>query len=133
MRRRNERGAAAFWVIFLAIGTLALGGLVIDGGYVMAAKREAARTAEQAARVAADQLDLDSVRTGGSDVNSSAAAAAARSYIASAGESGTVAINGDEVTVTVTKRHDTILLSAFGRSSYTVRSSATATSIDGPD
>lgn len=133
MRRRNERGAAAFWVIFLAIGTLALGGLVIDGGYVMAAKREAARTAEQAARVASDQLDLDSVRTGGSDVNSSAAAAAARSYIASAGESGTVAINGDEVTVTVTKRHDTILLSAFGRSSFTVRSSATATSIDGPD
>lgn len=133
MMARDERGSAAMWIIFLTVGMLAMGALVIDGGYVMASKREAARTAEQAARVASDQLDLDSVRTGGSDVNVGAAADAARSYLASARERGTVSIDGDEVTVTVSKTHRTILMSAFGKSRFTVRSSATATSIDGPD
>lgn len=128
----RERGAAAIWVVFLAGAMLAVGGLVIDGGYAMAAKREAARAAEQAARTAADQLDTDSIRSGGDDLDVSAAAGAARSYLAAAGESGTVRVNGADVTVTVTKRHESVILSAFGKSRFTVQSSASATSIDGP-
>lgn len=127
-----ERGAAAVWIVFLAGAMLAVAGLVIDGGYAMGAKREAARAAEQSARAAADQLDTDSIRTGGDDLNVAAAAAAARAYLSAAGESGTVRINGADVTVTVTKSHQSVILSAFGKSSFTMSSSASATSIDGP-
>lgn len=119
------------WVVFLAVAFLALAGLVIDGGYTMGAKREAARAAEQASRIAADQLDTDSVRTGGSKISPSAAVSAGQGYLASIGESGTVDVHGNEVTVTVTNTQQTRILSAFGAGSFTVRASATARSIDG--
>lgn len=131
-RPRSERGVAALWVIFLASVTLAAGGLVIDGGYTMAAKREAARVAEQAARAAADELDTDSLRTGGADLDPAAATIAGRSYLSAAGESGTVHVSGRTVTVTVTKTQHARILSAFGTPSFTVRSTASATSIDEP-
>lgn len=129
---RGERGVAALWVVFLATVTLAASGLVIDGGYAMAAKREAARVAEQAARAAADELDTDSIRTGGADLDAPAASAAGRSYLSAVGESGAVTVNGQTVTVTVTKTQPAKILSAFGKSSFTVQSSASATSVDEP-
>lgn len=131
--KHDDRGSVSLWVVFMTIAALALGGLVIDGGYAMSAKREAARAAEQAARAGSDQLDLDSIRSGGSNLNNGAAAAAARSYLSTAGESGSVTVRGPQVTVTVTKRHPSILLSAFGQDGITVSSRASATSIDGPD
>lgn len=131
IRVRDERGAITVWVVFISVAMLALAGLVIDGGYAMAAKREAARVAEQAARAAADQLDTDSIRTGGNQLAVDDAAATARTYLSGAGESGTVSVNGDTVTVTVTKTQPSTILSAFGKDSFTVSSSASATSIDG--
>lgn len=135
-RRRDETGAATLWVVFITTAVLAVGGLVIDGGYTLSAKRESARVAVQAARVAADQLDTDSLRTGGSDLRAGAAVAAGRDYLSTAGVRGSVAVNGDEVSVTVTQRTKTVILSAFGASGYTVSATATATSIgdndDGP-
>ncbi|WP_375000209.1 pilus assembly protein TadG-related protein [Aeromicrobium sp. CTD01-1L150] len=133
MRRRAEKGAAAFWVIGLALVTLTTAGLVIDGGQAMTAKREAARTAEQAARVGADQLDTDSLRVGGSQLSAERAGAAARSYVSSAGLRGSVRVNGEEVTVTVTKVQPATLMKAFGRGSFTMTSTATARSLDGPE
>lgn len=129
---RDERGVITIWVVFISVAMLALAGLVIDGGYAMAAKREAARAAEQAARAAADQLDTDSIRTGGSQIDPADAAATGRAYLSSAGESGTVTVNGVTVTVTVTKTQRATILSAFGKDSFTVHSRATATSIDEP-
>lgn len=129
--RRVEDGAAALWVIFITTAVLAVAGLVIDGGSTMATKRESARIAEQSARVAADQLDTDSLRTGGSDLNADAAVDAARTYLAAAGVEGRVDVDGDAVAVTVTQRSDAVILSAFGVAGYTVSATATATSIDG--
>lgn len=129
---REERGAITIWMVFITVAMLALAGLVIDGGYAMAAKREAARASEQAARAAADQLDTDSIRAGGNEIATADAAATGRAYLSSAGESGTVSVNGKTVTVTVTKTQPSTILSAFGKDSFTVTSSATATSIDGP-
>lgn len=131
-RAREETGAITIWMVFISVAMLALAGLVIDGGYAMAAKREAARAAEQAARAAADQLDTDSLRTGGHQIATADAAATGRAYLSAAGESGTVSINGDTVTVTVSKTQASTILSAFGKDAFTVRSSATATSIDQP-
>jgi Flp pilus assembly protein TadG len=126
-----ERGAVTIWVIFMATVMLLVGGLVIDGGYTISAKREAARVAEQAARVASDELDTDSLRTGGSDLEAAAARTSAAKYLAQAGATGQVTVDGDKVTVTVTARTKTVILSAFGVGGYTVKASATATSIDG--
>lgn len=131
--KRSESGAVTLWVVFMTTAVLAVAGLVIDGGYTLSAKREAARVAEQAARIAADQLDVDSLRTGGSELRAGAAVAAGRSYLATAGVRGSVDVNGDEVSVTVTQRTKTVILSAFGASGYTVSSTATATSIDDQD
>lgn len=132
-RKRPEVGIATIWAVWTSLGLMLVAGLVIDGGYTLAAKREAARIAEQAARIAADQLNTDSLRTGGSDLDRDRAAAAGRSYLSRAGESGTVSIAGDEVTVTVRKSHDSVILSIIGSNRFTVSSSATATSIDGTD
>jgi Flp pilus assembly protein TadG len=127
---REEEGAITIWVVFISVAMLALAGLVIDGGYAMSAKREAARAAEQAARTAADQLDTDSLRTGGNNLSATDAVAAGRAYLAGTGESGTVAVNGNAVTVTVTKTQRSVILSAFAKDSFTVSSTATARSIE---
>lgn len=129
----TERGFASVWIVFLAGALLAVAGLVIDGGYAMAAKREASRAAEQSARAGADAIDVDSIRAGGHDLDPAKAVSAARSYLAAAGETGSVDISGAQVTVTVTKHHHSLILSAFGKSDFTVQASATSTSIDGPD
>ncbi|KQY55744.1 hypothetical protein ASD11_14625 [Aeromicrobium sp. Root495] len=130
MSSRRQQGSATLWMIFMSIAILAVAGLVIDGGYTLAAKREAARVAEQSARVGADQLDTDSLRTGGSDLVPSEARAAAHRYAAAAGLTAAVRVRGDEVTVVVTSRTKSVILGAFGVSGYTVHSEATAMSID---
>ena len=129
-RRHDERGSVTLWTVFITIAVLMLGGLVIDGGYAMSAKREAARTAEQAARAGADQLDTDSVRSGGDDVAPGAASAAAHQYLRAVGESGSVIVVGDQVIVTVTKRQPSHILEAFGRGDFVMSSTARARSID---
>lgn len=132
MCRRDEAGAALTgWLLITAVAGLILMGLAIDGGYVLAAKRDAARTAEQAARVASDQLSTDSLRTGGSEVNVAAATQAAQQYLAGVGSAGTVSVNADEVTVIVTKNQQTAVLSVIGWNSIRVSGTATAESIEG--
>lgn len=138
MRRdhyRNEHGAfVSIWMVIVTAGAFTiLLGLVVDGGNAIDARREAARTAEQAARVAVDQLDTDSLRTGGSDVDPGAAVDAARRYLASVDAAGSVRVSGDTVTVTVTGREDTHLLAAIGISSFGVEETASARSINDND
>jgi Flp pilus assembly protein TadG len=119
------------WLLLVTAGafTLLLG-LVVDGGAAIDARREAARTAEQAARVAADQLDTDSVRTGGADVATAAAAAAGHRYLAGVDAQGSVRVVGGMVTVTVTSREPTVFLSAIGLPAIRVEQTATARSVD---
>jgi Flp pilus assembly protein TadG len=119
------------WLLLVTAGafTLLLG-LVVDGGAAIDARREAARTAEQAARVAADQLDTDSVRTGGADVAAAAAVAAAHRYLAGVDARGSVRVAGGLVTVTVTAREPVVFLSAIGLPAISMEQTATARSID---
>lgn len=58
---------------------------------------------------------------------------AAQAYLVLVGAQGTVDIAGGEVTVTVTGRQDTTLLSAVGVDSIPVKATATALSIDADD
>ena len=117
-------------VVFLGVAMLATAGLVIDGGYALGTKREAMNTAEQAARAGSDALSQARLRSGQTLVDPGEAITAAQSYLSRAGASGAVAVDGGEVTVTVSTRQDTALLSAVGVSSIPVSATATALSID---
>ena len=95
-----DGGAVTVFVVVLAAALLVMAGLVIDGGYALAAREEATNTAEQAARAGADALAPESVRAGGApSVDPAAAAAAATRYLAAVEHTGTVAVAGDTVTV----------------------------------
>lgn len=132
IRVRGESGVAALFAIFLAVAFLAMAGLVIDGGYVLAGSRRLTNHAEQAARIGADSLDPASLRDGGQPrVNPEAAAAAARAYLARVGAGGaSVSVLGDTVRVTIRDHKRTTILSAVGITSLPISGSAEARSID---
>ena len=67
-RTRDERGVAAAFVVLFTVALLTVAGLVIDGGYALAAKREAMNQAEQAARAGADAISAASLRDGNANV-----------------------------------------------------------------
>ena len=130
--RDDERGSATVFVVFLSIALLAAAGLVIDGGYALAQRRSAINHAEQAARVAADQLSEPGLRNGIVRVDANRARAAAQDYLRAAGAHGSVEVNLDTVTVTVTDTYRPTLLSIVGVNEIPVSASATASSLDEP-
>lgn len=130
----RERGSASLWALILTAGAFTvLFGLVVDGGRVIDARLESARTAAQAARVAADALSQASVRDGRDDVNAAAAADRARSYLDGAGMTGTVDVAGAVVTVTVTGRSDTEILGVIGIDSFPIHEEQIARAITEED
>jgi Flp pilus assembly protein TadG len=50
-RLGTDEGAIITFVVLITVALLAMAGLVIDGGYTLAARQEAANSAEQAARI----------------------------------------------------------------------------------
>ena len=130
--RASEQGSATVFVVFLAVALLAGAGLVIDGGYALAARRTAMNQAEQSARVAADQLSVPGLRNGTVQVDPGRARAAALDYLHAAGADGQVLVQGDRVTVTVTGIYQPTLLSVVGVDEIPFGATATATSVDQP-
>jgi Flp pilus assembly protein TadG len=59
-----DRGSISLWLVIFTFTTLALLILVVDGGQTMNAKSRAADIAEQAARAAADDVNVVGLRTG---------------------------------------------------------------------
>ena len=127
-RRADERGVALVVVVLLALAILAVAGLVIDNGYALGAKRQAMNEAEQAARAGSDALNQGDLRSGIVQVDPNQAITAAQNYLHAVGATGTVTINGSQVTVTAHQR--TTILSAVGVDAITVQATATAQSID---
>lgn len=113
--QRNERGSISIWTVLLTGGafTLLLG-LVVDGGNIINERLDATRIAQQAARAGADALSPGSVRSGGNNVDPIKARNRAEDYLATAGVTGTVTVNGDKVTVTVTGNMPTQILGVLG-------------------
>ncbi|WP_367186737.1 Tad domain-containing protein, partial [Sporichthya sp.] len=52
--RRSDEGSITPFVVVITAALLAMGGLVVDGGFALAARQDATATAEQAARAGAD-------------------------------------------------------------------------------
>jgi Flp pilus assembly protein TadG len=129
---RREDGVAAMVVVLFTVALLAMAGLVIDGGYAMAANRRLTGQAEQAARLGADALNQDSLRDGGDpQVDPSRAVSAAQGYLAKVGAPhGQVTIDGGTVTVALKSHTNTTILSAVGVTRLSTKGSASAESIN---
>jgi Flp pilus assembly protein TadG len=132
--RRDEVGAAlAVWLVVAAVPIgYGLTGYIYDGGNVREAQQMAYRTAEKAARLAADQLSTASLRSDGDvAVDPSAAVRAGEAYLDTAGLDGSVAVHGGgTVTVTAVDTVDMEVLSGVGVDSVDIEESASAESIN---
>lgn len=121
-RRRDGRdgrdeGYVSVMVAGVVLAVMAAIGLVVDGSIALAAHRTANNEAEQAARAAAQAIDLTSYTDGHGQphIDPAAARAAAAAYLAGTGDPYTVEITGpSQITVTVTVVRPTRLLSMVG-------------------
>ncbi len=110
-----ERGSATAFLAVFMVAFVALGGLVIDGGFALAAQRRAINEAQAAARAGAGALGLSQFRTAGEfAVDPSAAQDAVADYLAGTGHAGTVRVDGGVVEVTVSFRQPVAALRVLG-------------------
>ena len=130
----RQRGSVTIVMPILAVGLLAMAGLVLDGGAALAARGRAADIAQQAARAGADALAPSSLRRSDPNplaVNPAAAITAAEQELAAGGVTGQVTVAGDTVTVTAQVSRKTAMLSAVGINTVTGHATATATVLYG--
>lgn len=129
----RDRGSVALYFAIMTVAALAMAGLVIDGGAALATRERAADLATQAARAGANALLPASLRglPGGLVPDPLAATAAADRVLSTAGATGTVVIEGDQVTVTAHVPRRTVILCAIGLTDISQSASATATVLYG--
>ncbi|MEZ5278964.1 MAG: pilus assembly protein TadG-related protein [Acidimicrobiales bacterium] len=101
-RDRNERGAISIFIAVLGIAFLMVAGLAVDGGRKLGALSEARNIADNAARAGAQHVDTAAYRTTGiAYLDPEAATQAAAEFLAAVGQTGTITVTEDTVTVTV--------------------------------
>lgn len=124
----QEAGMVTAFVVIFTVALLVMAGLVLDGGLALSAKVRAIDDAQAAARAGAQAINIPLYRsTGQITLDPIEATGDAERYLAQAGQTGTVAVNGDQVTVTITVTQPTQLLSLAGIDHLTVSGSGTAT------
>jgi Flp pilus assembly protein TadG len=129
---RDERGQVTLFVVLATAALLVLSGLVVDGGYILAARRRAIDEADGAARAGVQALALGAYRSSGEvALDPDAAAAAARDFLAATGHTGTVSVDGDQVAVSVSFAQPTALLGIIGIDDVTVSGRGLARSVRG--
>jgi hypothetical protein len=113
-RRGGEDGTVTAFVVVFTLALILMAGLVLDGGLTLAAKTQA--------------IDLATFRaTGHITLDPAQATTDADNYLAAAGHTGTVEVNGDQVTVTVSITQPMQILSIAGINHLTVTGTGTAT------
>ena len=124
---RAEDGHVTAFVVVFTTGILALAGLTLDGGLALAAAVRANGEAEAAARAGAQAIDLAEYRaTGTVRLEPAKAIANAQHQLAAQDATGTVAVSGDTVTVTVTASQPAQLLNLVGIGSISVHGTGSA-------
>ncbi|GLZ30872.1 hypothetical protein Lesp02_30610 [Lentzea sp. NBRC 105346] len=119
--RKDEDGRVTAFVVIIALAALLFAGLVLDGGLALAAKVRAMGEAQEAARAGAQEIDLTAYRADGTlRLVPHQASAAAHSYLAAAGHTGSVSVTGNTVNVTVSINQPTQLLGLAGVGSIRV-------------
>jgi Flp pilus assembly protein TadG len=128
---RGDGGNITIIVLFMTLAIYLICALVFDAGNALTDRQRAADTAEQAARAGADAILPISGSSVAPTLNPTRARAAALAFLSEAAVIGTVQVTTDAVTVTVTIRHPTRLLSALGISTLTIKGTATARPVPG--
>ena len=127
-----ESGMVTAFVVIFTLALLLMAGLVLDGGLALAAKVQAIDDAQAAARAGAQAIDIPTYRASGQiTLDPAQATADAQRYLAAAGHTGTVSVNGEQVTVTVTITQATQILSLAGINHLTETGTGTATAEQG--
>ena len=133
MSMRDERGAVTAFVVVFTTTLLLVAGLVIDGGYLLAARRSAINEAEAAARAGAQAVRTDVLRADGPvTIDPVGARSRALDYLEGSGHAASVEVQGDTVRVEVTFKKALTLLGLAGIGQITVRGTGEAQGIRGP-
>lgn len=131
-RRRDERGTVTAFVAVMTVTMLVVGGLVIDGGYTLAARRRAVNEANSAARAAAQAVDETTLRsTGDVRLRPEDARRIAEAHLRDAGMTGTVTVNATTVTVHAVTTQPMAILGIIGVGPLTVEADGTARAVQG--
>jgi hypothetical protein len=113
-------------VVSITAALLLFTGLVLDGGYLLAARREAIDEADGAARAAAQAVATPARSAGTLALDPARAQAAVDSFLAPTGHRGVSTVDGDVVTVTVSFSHRMVILGIGGLSERTVTGTGSA-------
>ena len=127
----RERGSILPFTAIVVACLLAGAGLAVDGGRILAARRQAAALAAEAARRGSQELAWSGLATGEAVIDPPRAAAAAEAFIRQAGGRATVQATPGQVSVTVTVTESTVLLGAFGVGPKTVTATRSAAPFTG--
>ena len=131
--RQDELGAVTAFVVVFTTTLLLVVGLVVDGGYVLAARRSAINEAEAAARAGAQAVRTDVLRADGPvTIDPARARRRALEYLAGTGHEGSVAVAGDTVQVEVSFTKPLTILGLAGLGQVTVRGTGEAQGVRGP-
>jgi Flp pilus assembly protein TadG len=132
----REEGTLSAFVVVLVTALMLVAGLVLDGGRMIAARREVQDIAQNAARAGANAVSIAGVRAGATAVDAGRAQAAAHAYLGRVGHTGTVRVTGDLVQVEVSQSVPMLLLSIGGVGPRTVQGVEQARivrGVDGPE
>ena len=128
--RSRDAGTVTAFTVILTLGVLAFAGLVLDAGLAVSTKVHAISVAQSAARAGARELDVPALRT--TDVirlDQNAARAAAQSWLAHVGMTGTVTLTPTTVSVSVRTTRRTQLLQLIGLTQIPVTATTTAVAV----
>lgn len=141
--RRDDRGSGAAAVLIFAVVFMALAAFVVDGGLSISKRERAADIAEQAARYAAQDIDVEALRNDPAgtapkinfgDCDKRVHDFAAMSHMSQADIEGshcTVA-NAGRVEVSIQLTYEPILTGFFYDHDVVVHGTAAAESLTGP-
>jgi Flp pilus assembly protein TadG len=138
-RRADDGGSVTLFLVFFSIGALVLLALLVDGGIAINARERAANVAEQAARAAANDVNVTELRAGnphvviGPDACAAAANVVGRYPMGSNMTASMTGCNAPDggVTATVGVSVRTKLLFGFFGNGFTMTTTASATPVCG--
>lgn len=130
-QRRDEEGMVTAFVVLITLALVLFIGLVLDGGYTLAARREAIDEADGAARAAAQSVDPLTRTSHHAVLDAGAAQAAVDSFLVPTGHQGRAVVAGDTVTVTISFPQRMYILGAGGLFSITVTGHGSARAVAG--
>jgi uncharacterized membrane protein len=131
-KARDERGTVTAFVVIMTVTMLVVAGLVIDGGYTLAARRRAFNEANAAARAAAQAIDETTLRsTGDVRLRPEEARRIGEAHLRDAGMTGTVTVNATTVTVHAVTTQTMALLGMVGVGPLTIEADGTARAVQG--